>query len=151
VAGATMRLTGVEGLERNLAALGRKIGGKISRAALRVGAKTILAEAKRRAPVADKGLIPPSLKVRARKRSRKNKGTVNIIVATAKGWFKGKEFYAAFVEFGHFAGSRKLGASRTWVPPRPFVGPAYEAKKLVAISQIIRELRRGIESEAGKP
>ena len=142
-----MKLEGAKELDRALTRLGRKVGGKIGRKALRAGAKPILANAKSRAPKGKKGFIPPSLKLKAGKRSRK-KNYVNIVIQTAKGWFKGKEFYAAFVEFGHFLGSRKLGSARKWVPPQPFVRPAFDSKGKQAVRIIMRELRQGIESEA---
>jgi len=156
--GVTMTLTGVEGFERTLMKLERRVGRKIGSRALRAAAKVVQAEAKRRAPIGKRGFIPPSIKVRAVKRSRKNKDYVGINVITAGGWFKGKTFYAAFLEFGHHVGKRMkaaarkvAGDTRQWVPPRPFIGPAYEATKGQARQIIIRELRRGIEAEAGKP
>lgn len=142
-----MKLEGAKELDRALTRLGKKAGGKIGRKALRAGAKPILANAKGRAPKGEKGFIPPSLKLKAGKRSRK-KDYINIVIQTDKGWFKGKDFYAAFVEFGHFVGSRKLGSARTWVPPQPFVRPAFDSKKRQAVRIIMRELQRGIESGA---
>lgn len=145
--GITMRLVGAAKLDRKLTRIGKKTGQKIARRALRAGGKIILAEAKSRAPTGEKGLIPPSLRLRGGKRSRRNRGYVHIVVATAAGWFRGATFYAAFLEFGHFLGSRKLGARRTFVPPKPFVGPAYRVKRQQALRRIMRKLAVGIERE----
>ena len=149
--GVTMRLEGAAGLDAALRKLEAKIGKKLGGRALRAGAKLIQKEAASRAPVAEKGLIPPSVKVRAGKRKGKTRDYINIIVATAQGWFKGSAFYAAFLEFGHFAGSRKLGDARAWVPPQPFVGPAWKAKRHAVLAKIISVMRSEFEREAGTP
>jgi len=136
-AAAFLKLKGARELDRKLARLEKRTAKKVMRKALRAGGKVILAEAKRRAPKRT-GALAASLKVRAAKRSRRRRG-VAVIVATAEGWFKGDEFYGAFVELG----TEDMEA-------QPYVRPAYDAKKGQAVQVIMTEAGRGIEAEAQK-
>lgn len=151
---ATMKFTGARALDKKIAVLSVRVANKVAKASLRVGAKIVLAEAKKLAPVDEEGRIPPSLKIKAAKRSRgKNtRGYTGITVSTRDGWFQGATFYAAFVEFGHFMGSRKgakaSGAQRTWIPPTPFVRPAWDSKKFLALAAIKKALLVKTEQEA---
>jgi HK97 gp10 family phage protein len=111
----SIKLTGGEELERKLAELDKKVARKISSKAVRAGAKIILAEAKRRAPVGTDGkassgkkhkagTLKRSLKVRS---AKKRNGTIRFQVQTKDGDYKGEAYYGAFVNYGHKTGSRK--------------------------------------------
>ena len=86
-------------LDRMLEQLPKKLRNKGARKATREAAKIVLEDARRLVPV-DTGQLESSLKVRARKRSRRNKGTVGHSVTTSEGLFKGEEFYGGFIELG---------------------------------------------------
>lgn len=133
---AKITLTGDKELINKLYKLEAKIGKKIGRKALRAGAKIIAKEVKASAPVAEKGLIPPAVKVKAGKRSRR-KIQVNAQIGD-KDW-TGSTFYAAFVEFG-----------TSKMPPLHFTEKAAERKRAQAQEAIENELRKGIEAEAKK-
>jgi len=137
--GGAIRLEGAAELEKKLRSLDAKVANKISKKAVRAGAKVVLTKAKQLVPKKSK-LLSKSLKVRAGKR---RKGTIRVSVQTKDGFFQGETFYAAFVEFGHKAGSRKL-ASRTEVPAHPFLAPAFEQTKGEAVDVIIGVIRHGI-------
>lgn len=137
--GGTIRLEGAAELEKKLNALDRKVANTISKKAVRAGAKTVLAKAKQLVPKKSK-LLSKSLKVRAGKR---RKGTVRFSVQTKDGFFQGETFYAAFVEFGHKAGSRKL-ENRKEVPAHPFLEPAFEQSTGAAVDVIIGVIRHGL-------
>jgi HK97 gp10 family phage protein len=145
-----IKLEGVAELHALLKGMDAKLAKKIYRTALREGAKEIQAEAVRNAPV-DTGLTRDAIKVKARKRSRKNKGSVGVLVTVGEGDYKGETFYASFVEFGHFQGSRKLGDERTFVPPDPFMRRAFDSEKENAAQMVVAALQVGIEREAAKP
>lgn len=92
-------LADVRELDRKLKQLPDKVRKTGGRKATRAAAKIVLEDAKRLVPY-DTGLLESSLKVRARKRSRKNKNTVGHAVVTGEGFFKGETFYGGFLELG---------------------------------------------------
>lgn len=127
----TIKIRGGEELAAALEALGPAMEKKILRSAMREAAKPILDDAKRRAPVLT-GQLRKSLKIRAIKRN--NKGQVGVVISTAKGFFKGDEFYGAFHEFG----TKKM-------PARPFIRPAFEANKAQSIRIVGEAVKIGLE------
>ena len=96
----------------------------------------ILIAAQANCPVVS-GDLKKSLKVRALKKKRHRYG---VMVATSAGWFKGKTFYGAFVEYGT---SKK--------PANPFIRPAFDSESGRAEMVLRRELKIGIESVGAKP
>lgn len=138
---ATIKLQGADKLFRQLRSLDRKVARKAMSRAMRAGAKIINAEAKARAPVRS-GLLKKSIKTRmAKKRKR---GEIKFNVGTSKGSYQGKTFYGAFVEFGWKVGSEKLGDDRKQVEPKPFLRPAFDAKKHEAAQTITSVLKSEI-------
>jgi HK97 gp10 family phage protein len=140
----SIRLEGAKDLQRRLKSLPAKVAGKVTRQALRAGAKIFQAQAASNAPVR-KGLLSRSIKVRAAKRSR---GRVGIVVQTSQGFFKGATFYGAFQEFGWRVGRRALGATRRLVPGKHFIKSAFDSRKAEALQVVTEQLRAGIEREA---
>lgn len=126
-----MSIRGGEELAAALEALGPTMEKKILRSAMREAAKPMLADAKRRAPVLT-GQLRKSLKIRAMK--RRSKGQVGVVISTAKGFFKGDEFYGAFHEFG----TKRM-------PARPFIRPAFEANKAQSIRIVGEAIKIGLE------
>lgn len=92
-----MKVTGTFALDRKLKALPTKVANGIKRKAARRAAKPVLEAARANMPVRT-GALKKSLRIRSYK-SRK-KGIVGVRVVTSSKWFKGKTFYAAFLEFG---------------------------------------------------
>ncbi|HUX02739.1 MAG TPA: HK97-gp10 family putative phage morphogenesis protein [Phycisphaerae bacterium] len=82
------------------------------------------------------------------KKRRTRKGLPALTMGPKGGFFKGKTFYAAFVELGHLAGSRKLGSGRKLVPAHPFMRPAFMANKAEAQRRAIAVIRRRLEAFA---
>lgn len=168
-------LSGFDELAKMFETLPAKVRNKILRPALRDGAKVIAAEARLLAPVKS-GNLRKNIKVRANKRARKQ-GRVGFIATVGKfGLFKGTEFYAAFVEFGHRIGKRSaavrrlMDARRTgkktqaqrdllkskadglderkMVEPKPFLRPAFDNKKSEVEAAVIARLRTQIAEVA---
>jgi HK97 gp10 family phage protein len=146
-ASGSIRLEGGKELDQELRGLERKVARKILSQSLREGAKVVLAEAKRRAPVRS-GLVRSKLRVRSA-RKRKSE-TVALKVQTGEGNYKGKTFYASFLEFGfnqspilRMPNGRIVSMKRsvrnrlrlkgTPIAPRPFMGPAFHAKAREAV------------------
>lgn len=129
-------IEGLAALDRTLAGLGRKLENKIRRKALRKAAKPVQATAQQLAP-RDEGKLVAAIKVRALKRNRRHPRSVGVRVVLGREWFRGDEFYAAFVELGYHVGRRQLGPTRRAVAPRPFMRPAYEQNK-----PVVREIFR---------
>ena len=125
-----IKIEGAKELEKKLLSFEPKLGRKVVRQALRKGAKVIQSAAKSNVPVKS-GALKKSIKVRALKKRRQSYG---VMVATSDGWFKGDEFYGAFLEFG-----------TSKMPAKPFVRPAFDAEKDNAEKIIKNQLQQGIE------
>lgn len=143
----SLRIEGAKQIERRLKTLPAKVAGKITRQALRAGAKVIQAQAVSDAP-RQTGLLARSIKVRAAKRKR---GRIGILVQTAGGFFKGRTYYGAFQEFGWRVGPRRLGNKRRQVPGKHFMREAFDSQKVEAAQVVTEQLKAGIEREAAKP
>lgn len=151
----SFKITGAKELQKKLRELGPKIEKKVMRQALRAGAKIIQAEAKKLAPV-DSGELRAGIKVRAVK--KRKPGQVRIRVSTGED----DAFYGFFVEYGYMKQeTRRLPDGKiislkrgqgtpTFVPPRPFVRPAFETKKEEATKAITAAIAAGIEREASR-
>jgi HK97 gp10 family phage protein len=135
-----IKLEGGAELERKLKAIDAKLAKSIVKKALRAGAKVVLKAAKAKAP-RKSGLLVKSLKVRS---AKAKKGAVRMAVQTREGDFKGETFYAAFTEFGHRIGNRKLGNARKVVEAKPFLGPAFDASKDEAARAITETIKQGL-------
>ncbi len=125
-----IKIDGAKELEKKLLSFEPKLARRIVRQTLRAAAKPILAAAKANVPVLT-GALKESLKLRVMKKAKHRYG---ILVATAKGWFKGDTYYGAFVEFG----TSKMAA-------KPFIRPAFDSEKENAERIIIDDLKQGIE------
>ena len=95
---ALVSVTGLKELDRKMRALEPAMQKKIIRKAARRAAKPVLDRARAFAPRRS-GALERSLKIRALRRSRR-RTAIGVQVSTDKGWFKGDEFYGAFVELG---------------------------------------------------
>jgi len=141
-----------------LRTLPTKLENRILRRALNLAADPILERAKSNAPV-ETGLLRESLK---KSGVRNKKGRMGISVGTNSGDYKGETFYAAFVEYGHRIGKRnnaqkrrkefeKKGLSvrddRAAVPARPFLRPAFDARRDQALEIMKHEIGTGVEKE----
>jgi len=171
-----IEMRGVRELEVKLLGLERKIGKRVVRQAVRVGAKMILAATKAKAPVRKaevertvvkgkgakaresakkmRGYMRASLVIRAGKRDKPGTYAVAQRFDTQRfpqlvTYHNGRRyFYPAAVEYGHAAsGAFAAGPD---VPPHSFTKPAFEATKHAAGQAIINELKTGIEREAAK-
>jgi HK97 gp10 family phage protein len=120
-------ITGDRTVDRRLKQFGPKLAKKIFSKVIRKAAKPVLETARNAVPV-DSGDLRRSLKIRARKRSRRNKNTVGVQVVTGERFFKGELFYGGFLEFGWRTGKRGSD-KRTQVQPKPFLRPAYDQNK----------------------
>ena len=139
----TIQLDGAKELEKKLKELGAKAERKAYNQALRAGCKPIQAAAKSKVPV-DSGDLKRSIKVRAGKRRR---GMREVAVQTDQGWYQGDTFYGAFLEFGHFLGKRGSD-DRTWVPPKPFMRPAWDEQQGNALRIVMDKLWSSIAALA---
>lgn len=134
-------IEGLKELQQDLLDLEPKVARKYAGKSLKDGAKIILAEAQNDAPV-QSGATKKALRIRM---GRSKKGYKSVRVVIGSGWFKGDEFYAAFVEFGHKQGSRKLGDKRKDIPANPWFENAAIAKEQAAVDKTIEVLGTLIE------
>lgn len=138
---------GLRELSDALKALPRKLERRILNAALMTGAREMEKEAKLLAPRAT-GTLQRNIRARP---GRPDGHNATVIVGVrkltgrqvarlkAKGKAADDPFYWRFLEFG-----------TARMPARPFLRPAFEAKKLSAADTIKKALRVRIEKEAAK-
>ena len=127
----SFEVIGLNLIERKLKNMEPKLAKKIVRSSLRKAAKPVLQAAKANCPYLS-GDLKKSLKVRALKK-RKHSYAVGVSSSNKKHWYKGDQFYAAFIEFG----TNKM-------PARPFLRSAYDTQGERARKILINELKAGI-------
>lgn len=144
-----VRVTGLAEVQAKFADLETKVARKILRQGLRAGAKVVQTAARAEAPRRT-GLMAANIKIRG---SRGRNGSVAFRVGGSAKDFKGKAkeqrpFYMDFVEGGHFAGPRKLGDKRKFVPGNHFLTRAYEASREAAVAAVAATWKTLIEEAA---
>lgn len=170
-------ITGLSELKRALQQLPKNIGKNVLRGSVNAGAVIIRDDAKLRAPVMQEATTagqPPGTLRRAiivkqiKEKSGPEQQMFYVTVRQGKKYRaqgkKGKKsqdaFYARWIEFGHFyappkpkasswAQHRQLSRSK-WVAAKPFLRPAFEAKKHDAVEVIKAYLVKRIPQEAEK-
>lgn len=147
MAGATVRVVGLDEAIRKLRELPKRVQGKTIRPALRAAAKLIQQEAKSLAP-SDTGQLRRNIKARAGKRARNR---ISMVVQNKDGDYQGETYYAAFQEFGYRVGPRRLGSGRTAVPGRHFMEQAGKNKARAAIDLVESMMRNGVIAQAKAP
>lgn len=150
-------ITGDAALDRKILNLERKARRDLMKRGPRKGAKVLADEVRQRAPVKT-GLMKSKFKVRAQKRSRKDKDGIGFNVITSKTFFTGKAFYTGFVVFGHRLGKRPKGArrkggagradTRPKVEPNEFMQQAFDAKKDEAARVIAEQIKADVLAAA---
>lgn len=155
-----VKVEGLSQIHKALSELGRKVSNKIAVKAMREGGKIVREQARQNAPVLSQstpyrraGTLKKAIKSSTKVLKNGKIGTViRVKGLTAKqiGAFKAKnassgaynpkdQYYWRFVEFG-----------TSKMPAKPFLRPAFEQTKEKAATEIIKTLKDGIESEAGK-
>lgn len=141
----TGTIIGGRELEAKLKELDEKVSGKIVGNGLRAGAKIIYQAGEANVPVRT-GNLQRGLQIRPLRTTRQ--GYKSIDVGVGAKWFHGPTFYAAFVEWGHRLGSRKLGDKRKFVEGEHYIEYAYDDKASEAADAIVDVIRAGIEAVA---
>lgn len=171
----TISLQGAAQLQKTLDELPRKVSKRIANKAMMAGSEVVLARAEQLVPVKT-GFLRDSLIIRPGKRRR---NMVRFIVGTLDDNYQGDTFYAAFVEFGHRIGKRKLRKrkkigelarnkhrrgrakgiysvedERAMVLPKKYLEPAFDQSKGAAVQAIIEttsaEILAYMQKQAGK-
>lgn len=144
----SVRVEGAREIERMLKELPARVQDKIVRQALPIAFQPVLTTARALVPRRT-GELASHLGI-TKPRRAKHKFWVR--VGTAEGLFKGRQFYAGFVELGHRLGHRRLGNKRKWVPPQPtpkgFLRAAFNANETGVLKTLAMLLRAGIIREA---
>ncbi|MBS1170026.1 MAG: hypothetical protein H6R01_944 [Burkholderiaceae bacterium] len=138
-------ITGLDALKKALEELPKNIGKNVLRGAVNAASTEFKKEAVARAP-SDTGILKKSIyQKQIREKSSATQQTFYIGVRAgkrAKTTKKGQKldaFYARFVEFG----TSKMAA-------KPFMRPAFEAKKLAAIEKFKEYAAKRIPDEIAK-
>lgn len=136
----SVRIDGLKELADKLRDLGPKIGRSALRAGVRTGAALVRDEAKLRAPV-DTGVMRRAVFVKqVRQQSSATQQTFHVFVRSGKRFEKKNinAYYWRHVEFG----TVKMAA-------KPFLRPAFEARKGQAVDAIADRIRERIQ-DAGR-
>ena len=155
-----VKVEGLSQIHKALSELGRKVSNKIAVKAMREGGKIVREQARQNAPVLSQrtpyrraGTLKKAIKSSTKVLKNGKIGTViRVKELTAKqietfkvrsgkkGALNPKDpYYWRFLEFG-----------TSKMPARPYLRPAFEQTKEKAATEIIKTLKDGIESEAGK-
>lgn len=128
-------ITGMEALVARLKALPLKVQRRVVRPAMREAGKVVLEAARNTVPIGETGRLSRSLKVRAKKRTRK--GTIGVNVTAGASLFSGPAYYGGFVEFG----TRKMVG-------RHFMQEAFQRSAASSNAAACDKIAAGIEREA---
>lgn len=144
----TVTIEGLKEIDQKLTAMDAKLATRIVKRSLKAGAKVTDAAAEAMTPRLS-GKLEASLKVINDRQSRR-RNYASVRVGFGKKWWTGDDFYAAFVEFGHHVGSRKLGGNRTWIPGEHMLEFAFDETARAAMSVIIRTALTLLEKVASE-
>ena len=146
-----IKLEGLEEAFRNLAEFPRNLQGPMLRAAVRAASTPMLQRARMLCPVGDTGLLRKSLGRRF-KTYRKN-GVVAVYMGPRRGFktiINGRAVnptnYAHLVEYGtsqHFLGkkgSKETGLLHPGARARPFLRPAFDQTKGIAVEMFVQKI-----------
>ena len=109
---ASLKLDGLKEINKKFTALGQKVVNKVSRDALREGAKVMRKEMRAAAPKGDSGRLRRSIKYKIKGKKGNFRARVGIIKGKDK---KQHAYYAYFVEYGtkeHRIPSETVGARK---------------------------------------
>ena len=135
---APFEVTGIAAVDRKLSKFPDKLQKKMITKSLRKAAKLIQSSAVGRV-AADSGNLKRSIKVKSKKRSRKNAHIVGIRVLTNWKTYKGDFNPAAFVEFG-----------TQYQAAAPFMRPAGEGSRAQVVAFFRQDLAATIKEMAIK-
>lgn len=145
----SMRVNGIENLERELKTLSKPLQQKSLAEAVMKGARVIRDQARSQAPRGKTGNLQQEIKARLKKGTR-------WVMAAAVSWTKGggryPGYYGLFLEKGTKRRQRKSWREEPLKTPantgvmvsRPFLEPAYDSKKAKAAQVMKAELARAI-------
>lgn len=141
----TIEIKGMSEVLTSLKKLDDEVQNKTIKQGLKIGGKVILVAAQSEAPTLS-GLTRRSIKMTSSSR----KGVSRVSVGLSSKDYTGDTFYAAFLLYGHKAGSRKLGGARKDVPANNFLKRAVEKSGEAAAEETI-EAWAGLIQLAAKP
>lgn len=133
----TVQMTGLRELGAALKELDSRVQKRIARSATAAGARVIANEAKARVPV-DKGTVKKNIRTANLKPTQPGLQETAVGVRV-KGKTADSAFHWRFLEFG----TAKMS-------PKPFLRPAFEAKKEEAANKIKDQLKKRLDAEAAK-
>jgi len=133
-----VEVAGLKELQVKLRTMPTRIANQLQRTAVRKAAHVVANKAKELVPVKT-GALRKSIKVKALKRSRRNRGRVGARVVTGKDLFKGDTYYGGMVEFG----TKRMRA-------RPFLRSAAQYTQDEVSGVFRAALKRAIRDEETK-
>lgn len=156
-----IEITGIKEAIQVLNKLPENIQKNVTRKAMRESMQPTLHLARSTAPRLTGRLLEG---IQLRSRTDKKTGNIVVSVLAGDGWYRGKQFYASMVEFGHFSGKRPSKKkktmrtaegkffvdSRKWVPAYPWMVPAYDKTARPAIELFGKLFKSGVDKQVKK-
>lgn len=140
-----MRLSGDRALDRKMRKLTDKVQRRITRKAMKAGAKVIAKVAKQRTPRGPTGNLRRSMSVgKAVKIKRYPNGTLVAIIGPI--WPTGA--HGHWIEYGTQMRETKTGASRGKMTADPFLGPSWRLYNRMALMETAKVYKQEIERAA---
>jgi HK97 gp10 family phage protein len=144
--GAT--LTGAKELEKALKTLGERTQRKVTRQAVNAACTPILKAARANAPE-ESGLLKEAMakKIVTYPEQMTIVGIIGPDTQT-KGEFNGEPRWPA--KYAHLVENGHINPQGEYVPPHPFLRPAYDSTEAQALGVMKEKMGKGIEREAAK-
>ena len=140
----SVTISGLRELEGKMRQLPEAVRAEALKAAMEKAAAPIVAAAKANAPVLT-GEVRASIGTTKPKLTAER---VTIQVQPGSGFFIGDQYYAGFLEFGHFLG-RRGKPGRPFVEPKPFLRPAVDSQGQTAVNIIVDEIALTVQAVFG--
>lgn len=138
-------ITGVKAIDRRMKMLPDRLKKKVIRQAIRKALKPVQVAVKAQAPVAS-GQTKRAVRIRAVKSKKRDR--IALEVKIGAGDYKGDQYYAAFVQYGHNI-ARPRGNVIGHVQENPFMSRAFLATAGTARQDAMVEIAKGVNNETG--
>lgn len=144
----TFEISGLQEVMRRLDELEPRVQKRVLRKAVKAEmSETVVPAVLSYVPLGATGKLAQSVRLKQAKRSRKRSGIRFSVSIGKDGFYTGKEFYGAFLNFGWKAGKRTgwNAASRRQIEGRHFMEKAFASCEAKAYQGLEQRLREGVD------
>lgn len=134
-------ITGLKEIEIAMYAFGNKLGDKVAKSALRVGANYIVKQVRAAAPKKT-GRLRRAIRVSNSRINNGRNGLLGVYINIRKSIQSGA-FYGRFQEDGYKAVGRRRGGSGRDIPGKKFIKNTFNQNQTAAVQLIVQAAERG--------